>query len=682
MDRFGGTFGTHGDAQPFDFEFPEGFEEDFDTGDDDTSDDSALSPVGQDERRMQVRAYNHWAAMLGEADFPDIAQLNPESLADFGPHGVLLHFDDGIEDPQVSFIGEALAHECGTDASLKRLSDVPSRSLLSRITDHYMQILANRAPIGFEAEFQNAAGQDVLYRGILLPWSNDGETINYIFGVINWKELADAATAEAILSEIDAALEAPIPAYEGKDMDRMLDLSQFATDDGNDDETAELPTPSFGGANPASKTRLFEDRAPLELTPEFAEEGFAEEDELDEDSGYETTEWGAGFSGFGGDEKTIYAVDYGAQGLEDGEEEEDDYNGVIDPLGDDSVGMGLSSLVSRGERTKASVKLPDPQEPAQGERTTLEQRLRAVIPQAYEPEEPHLAFERAGVAVPRSAALPGASSPYDPAGYDDTDYEAAEYETPGYAEAANKSPAEDIGAKEPIHAGLSKYDAEDDDEFADTGFAASDEDREDADGDGLYDCLASARELAQSARSSEDRGRKALYQAVARAYDFSLEAAANPEDFDDLLAENGLIRQDRAPMTPVVKLVFGADYDKTRLTEYAAVLGYAHRTGVARGTLASVLGQAEGGLKGVVQAERRARKEAAGKTAENADGIRPALAAKLRKRDAVALESLPGEGAEFALVMVRRTPDGTLEVIGEVPDDVKLVERAARRLIA
>src|SRR3546814_6936044 len=85
---------------------------------------------------------------------------------------------------------------------------------------------------------------------------------------------------------------------------------------------------------------------------------------------------------------------------------------------------------------------------------------------------------------------------------------------------------------------------------------------------GLGDWLAAARELADAARGSEDRTRAALYQAIGRAYDFSLAAADAPEEFDELLADAELTAQDRAPMTPVVKLVFGADYDKTRLTEY------------------------------------------------------------------------------------------------------------------
>ena len=141
--------------------------------------------IGQDERRMQVRAYNHWASLLGERTFPSIEDLEPADLPDFGPHSVLLDFSSGIEDPMVQYLGSTLAQECGATTHIQRLSDVPPRSLLSRITDHYLQIMANQAPIGFEAEFVNQRGASILYRGILLPYSSDDESIDFIYGVIN-----------------------------------------------------------------------------------------------------------------------------------------------------------------------------------------------------------------------------------------------------------------------------------------------------------------------------------------------------------------------------------------------------------------------------------------------------------------------------------------------------------------
>src|SRR3546814_80948 len=141
----------------------------------------------------------------GERNFPAVEELEPQNLPDFGPYSVLLDFSMGIEDPAVQYLGEKLAAECGAEGEIGRLSDVPSRSLLSRITDHYMQILANQAPIGFEAEFVNQRDVTILYRGILLPFSSDNETIDFIYGVIHWKEMAGAGEADELLLEIDQA---------------------------------------------------------------------------------------------------------------------------------------------------------------------------------------------------------------------------------------------------------------------------------------------------------------------------------------------------------------------------------------------------------------------------------------------------------------------------------------------
>jgi hypothetical protein len=196
---------------------------------------------------------------------------------------------------------------------------------------------------------------------------------------------------------------------------------------------------------------------------------------------------------------------------------------------------------------------------------------------------------------------------------------------------------------------------------------------------GLYDYLAAARELARAADSTEDRSRSALYAAVSRAYDFSLAAQAAPEDYAELIAESGLTVQDRAPMTPVVKLVFGHDYDKTRLTEYAAVLTHAHRLNLDRGGLAGFLTETEGGVKAVVKAERRLRREEQGKPVEDAGAVREALAQQLRALEAITLEHLDGAGPEFALVLVRRDEIGCAEILAELPEDIAWIERAARK---
>ncbi|HEX5259306.1 MAG TPA: hypothetical protein VFW35_11085, partial [Sphingomicrobium sp.] len=153
-----------------------------------TASHDVAAAIGTDERRMHVRAYNHWVSLLDGRDFPSIEDLEPGDVTDFADHSVLLDFTCGRDNPAVPYIGAAIREECGLSEDTRTISDVPSRSLLSRLTDHYMQIIANRAPIGFEAEFVSQRGHNTLYRGILMPLSSDGETIDFIYGVINWKE--------------------------------------------------------------------------------------------------------------------------------------------------------------------------------------------------------------------------------------------------------------------------------------------------------------------------------------------------------------------------------------------------------------------------------------------------------------------------------------------------------------
>lgn len=574
---------------------------DFDLGEDENVRDLPPAAIGQDERRMQVRAYNHWASMLGDRTFPAVEELDPKNLEDFGPYSVLLDFSLGIEDPAVQFLGDELAAECGSNGRIERLSDVPARSLLSRITDHYMQILANQAPIGFEAEFVNQRGITIMYRGILLPFSSNDETIDFIYGVINWKEVADQRTADELLLEIDQALES---ADAGQDGELELDEAHEISADQlvETDDAYELTDMSFSDMPMASIDPADRDDNPnnYELpTPRFGD---------------------------------FDVTDYGDEGLE---EEEDEAN------------YDFASLTDH-------IDLPAKKSKA----INLEDFDNFVAPDAVEAE---VSFDMEGTVndAPIATDLP--------------EVEEAEIETDDYQAKV------EAGTRE-----ISKYTALENfgadlgwDEDAEAPVAA--EMPQDA---GLYDYLASARELAQAANTSEDRSRTALYAAVGRAYDVALAAQETPEDYAELLAENGLTVQERAPMTPVVKLVFGADYDKTRLTEYAAVLNHAQRLGLVHGQLSTFLEESEGGLKGVVQAERRLRREEAGKALDPVDEVRPALAKKLRAIEPVTFGDLPEEGGEFALVMVRRTEEGELVVLGEIEQDIPLIERAARKLVS
>jgi hypothetical protein len=442
--------------------------------------EDVAAAIGTDERRMHVRAYNYWVSLLDGRDFPSIEDLEPANLQDFAANSVLLDFTCGKENPAVPYLGGAIRDECGLDDDVRTIDDVPSRSLLSRLTDHYMQIIANRAPVGFEAEFENQRSENICYRGILMPFSSDGEAIDFIYGVINWKKVGAEAEAEL------AAAEAPVA---GLDIVPMLD----AVED-------EMEPAMIAGI----------DQAPLQAAEPSADEHLT---------------W------------------------EDG---------------------------------------PSAEPPAD----------------AIEPE--------------------GAPEHFS---WEDGPLEADELPELELDETAR-----------------------------------------------LADRLWAARETAEAAKTADGRTRAALYRALALAYDFSVAARQNPEDYAELLEESGVKAQARAPMTPIVKLVFGIDYDKARLTEFAAALSYAERQAVGLGEFQDFIEKQPGALKALVAAERQARRPEA-----RPDTKGEAARSKLRSAPAISLAEIPAE-EEFAVVITRRGADGRHELVAIV-EDAALIERAIRRAV-
>src|SRR5437868_9450477 len=185
---------------PSDFDMPSS---------DQTAASDVAAQIGTDERRMHVRAYNYWVSLLDGRDFPSIKDLEPGEVVDFASNSVLLDFTCGRDNPALPYVGNAIRDECGLDEDVRTIADVPSRSLLSRLTDHYLQIIANRSPVGFEAEFENQRSANICYRGILMPFSSDGDTIDFIYGVINWKTVGEAVAPAACEDEPQAAEDIP-----------------------------------------------------------------------------------------------------------------------------------------------------------------------------------------------------------------------------------------------------------------------------------------------------------------------------------------------------------------------------------------------------------------------------------------------------------------------------------------
>ena len=116
----------------------------------------------------------------------------------------------------------------------------------------------------------------------------------------------------------------------------------------------------------------------------------------------------------------------------------------------------------------------------------------------------------------------------------------------------------------------------------------------------LQSKLSEVRAMAEEARQAQLRSQLALYAGLSAAYDFALDAEEEPEEYLRLVEGQGLKIQLRSPMKPVVKLAFADSCDDATIAQLEAVLAWALKQDLPRGSLAKRI-EAEGGIGPILE---------------------------------------------------------------------------------
>ncbi|MBL4639805.1 MAG: hypothetical protein JKY57_04675 [Kordiimonadaceae bacterium] len=192
----------------------------------------------------------------------------------------------------------------------------------------------------------------------------------------------------------------------------------------------------------------------------------------------------------------------------------------------------------------------------------------------------------------------------------------------------------------------------------------------------LDDLVSAGKRAAKGVTRVDNGSRKNLYAALASALAIYEGAVSSPSAYGQLLSDEGLKAQTRAPFTPALKIVFGAKHDKTRLTEYAAALSFAVRQNISSEMLADFIKNTPGGIKGCVQQERGLKRHNSG-TPENSrfqDAIN-----KLMVIPGVPLKTIEIND-EFSLILARKKDTGGIELLGEADVGQTALDAAIRNM--
>ncbi len=150
------------------------------------NDEAGDQPQGM-ERRMAHRLLMRWRDAQKEDEIPSLDALFHMDLKEMLPNIYVLKTPDPGEDPEFLQVGDAFGEEGGDGLVGMTTAKVPDATLLGQAMRYYKKILGKKVPITLGGEFTKTDGAKILYRSIIVPLSDDGNSVNLMLGAANCK---------------------------------------------------------------------------------------------------------------------------------------------------------------------------------------------------------------------------------------------------------------------------------------------------------------------------------------------------------------------------------------------------------------------------------------------------------------------------------------------------------------
>ena len=145
------------------------------------------APKGM-ERRLVLRLLTHWRELTGEREYPSFSELDPAAIPDIWTYSFVLDIAGRPEDPIFRLAGPRFAAYSPVELRDLPVSQAPRDSLIAKSVEFAQEVIAKQVPISRGGEFVKPDGVKVLYRGIILPISDDGFTVSGLLGAANCRE--------------------------------------------------------------------------------------------------------------------------------------------------------------------------------------------------------------------------------------------------------------------------------------------------------------------------------------------------------------------------------------------------------------------------------------------------------------------------------------------------------------
>ncbi len=170
-----------------------------------TFDIEALVP-NPAERRLTLRLLTYWKLLRGNRRYPLLRNFEASAVLGFDRYGFMVDVFECRDKPTLQYVGTTLTADCGVDLAHLPTSEIPNLSLLSHGVAHLSDMLEKTEPVWCEGEYVNSCSVELMYRSIMLPFSNDGDSVDFIIGAVNCT-IKSAKAAAAEKAEMDLQLQ-------------------------------------------------------------------------------------------------------------------------------------------------------------------------------------------------------------------------------------------------------------------------------------------------------------------------------------------------------------------------------------------------------------------------------------------------------------------------------------------
>lgn len=150
----------------------------------------SLDAVDGVDRRTCTLALNYWREIAAPRRFPSLEQVTRETAGALWDHLFIIAVNAQPGDYTYMRSGQVLARALGFDPTGRKVTDVLPREIRNRVLYFQKTAVDLSSPVDEVGRWLRPDSNQIIYRSVVLPLSDDQRQINYLLGAFSFRTIS------------------------------------------------------------------------------------------------------------------------------------------------------------------------------------------------------------------------------------------------------------------------------------------------------------------------------------------------------------------------------------------------------------------------------------------------------------------------------------------------------------